>query len=102
MVATIIIACITFALIALSAFILPTIKIKKIKFDTYWVIALIGAIILLIVNLAPINDVFEAIFSKDAINPIKILVLFFSMTIISIYLDELGFFKFLAVKATKL
>ena len=50
MVATIIIACITFALIALSAFILPTIKIKKIKFDTYWVIALIGAIILLIVK----------------------------------------------------
>jgi arsenical pump membrane protein len=102
MVATIIIACVTFALIALSAFTLPTIKIKKIKFDTYWVIALIGAIVLLIVNLAPINDVFEAIFSKNAINPIKILVLFFSMTIISIYLDELGFFKFLAVKATKL
>ena len=34
-------------------------------------------------------------------NPLKILVLFFSMTILSIYLDELGFFRYLANKTLK-
>ena len=37
--------------------------------------------------------------SKSAANPLKILILFFSMTILSIYLDELGLFKHLAIVA---
>ena len=37
--------------------------------------------------------------SKSAVNPLKILILFFSMTILSIYLDELGLFKHLAIVA---
>lgn len=102
MVLTIIIASIIFLLIAISAFLFPTLKIKKIRFDTYWVIALIGAIILLISNLSPINKVIDSLFSNSEVNPIKILILFFSMTIMSIYLDELGFFKYLATKAAKI
>ena len=34
-------------------------------------------------------------------NPIKILVLFISMTILSIFLDEVGFFRYIANKAIK-
>ncbi|MBR2507067.1 MAG: hypothetical protein IKB70_09275 [Bacilli bacterium] len=102
MVLTIIIASIIFLLIAISAFLFPTLKIKRIRFDTYWVIALIGAIILLISNLSPINKVIDSLFSNSEVNPIKILILFFSMTIMSIYLDELGFFKYLATKAAKI
>ena len=102
MVLTIIIASIIFLLIAISAFLFPTLKIKKIRFDTYWVIALIGAIILLISNLSPIDKVIDSLFSNSEVNPIKILILFFSMTIMSIYLDELGFFKYLATKAAKI
>ena len=102
MVLTIIIASIIFLLIAISAFLFPSLKIKRIRFDTYWVIALIGAIILLISNLSPIDKVIDSLFSNSEVNPIKILILFFSMTIMSIYLDELGFFKYLATKAAKI
>lgn len=40
--------------------------------------------------------------NSSSINPIKILVLFFSMTFISIFLEEAGFFRFLAAKAVKI
>ena len=36
---------------------------------------------------------------NSAVNPLKILCLFLSMTFLSVFLDELGFFSFLAVKA---
>lgn len=101
MVATIVISLITFALIILSIIFFPHLKIKNIKIDTYWIIALLGAVILLIFSLAPIKEVGSGLVSSNAINPIKILVLFFSMTSISIFLDELGSFKYLASIASK-
>ena len=38
-----------------------------------------------------------ALFSDSAVNPVKILVLFLSMTVLSVFLDEQGFFRYLAV-----
>lgn len=58
--------------------------------------ALVGAIVLLISGFAPIKDVGTQLFSDSKINPLKILILFFSMTTISVILDELGLFRFLA------
>lgn len=101
MIATIVISGITFLLIALSLFLFPKIKIGKIQFHTYWVIALIGATILLCSSLAPIENVWQQLTSNSKINPLKILVLFFSMTLISIMLDEFGLFKYLANLAVK-
>ena len=96
MVATIIISGITFLGITLSILFFPHIKIKHITIDTYWLIALLGAIILVCTTLCPINEIGSSWTSKSAVNPIKILILFFSMTVLSIYLDELGLFKYLA------
>lgn len=101
MLATIIIASITFISVIMSILFFPHIRIGKIKIDTYWLLALTGAIILLAFSFAPIQDVGKQLISNTAINPIKILVLFFSMTAISIVLDELGLFKFLASVASK-
>lgn len=101
MITTLIIALITFIGITLSILLFPHIKIKNITLDTYWLIALLGAAILLIFSLVPLNELWKTLTSSSAINPLKILVLFFSMTIISIYLDELGLFRFLALEATK-
>lgn len=101
MIPTIIIACITFLLVILSILFFPHLKIGKIKLDTYWIISLIGAIILLSCGYAPIKQVGEQLISNNAINPLKILVLFFSMTLISIILDELGLFRYLASVASK-
>lgn len=101
MIATIVISSITFILLILSILFFPHFKIKNCKIDTYWIVALLGAIILLATSLAPINSVWEQLTSSSAINPIKIIILFFSMTIISIILDELGLFRFLASLASK-
>lgn len=101
MIATIIIASITFLLVILSILFFPHIQIKKVRLDTYWLIALFGAIILLISRLSPIENVWNQLTSNTPINPIKILVLFFSMTTISVILDELGLFKYLASVASK-
>ena len=101
MIPTIIIASITFISVTLSILFFPRIKIKNFSISTYWVIALIGAIILLAFQFAPITEVFKELTSNSSINPLKIIILFFSMTILSIFLDEVGLFKYLASVAAK-
>ena len=96
MMATIIICGITFIGITVSILFFPHIRIKNIKIDTYWLIALLGAIVLVATTLCPIHEITDSWTSSNAVNPIKILVLFFSMIVLSIYLDELGLFKYLA------
>ena len=96
MVWTIVISSLTFVGITLSILFFPHIKIKHVKLDTYWLIALLGAIILVATTLCPIDQIVSSWTSKTAVNPLKILVLFFSMTVLSIYLDELGLFRYLA------
>ena len=100
MIPTIIISVVTFLLV-LSILFFPHLKIGRVKLDTYWIFALLGAIVLLIFSFAPIKDVASQLTSNNSINPIKILILFFSMTIISIVLDELGVFHYLASVASK-
>ena len=100
MIPTIIISVVTFILIILSILIFPHIKIGRFRLDTYWIIALVGAIVLLAFSFAPIKEVGKQLTNNSSINPIKILVLFFSMTLISVFLDELGLFKFLASVAS--
>ena len=99
MIATIIICALTFVGITLSILFFPHIKIKHIQIDTYWIVALIGAAILVATTLCPFEEIKTSWTSTNAVNPLKILVLFFSMTVLSIYLDELGLFRFLAAFA---
>lgn len=101
MVATIVISVLAFVGVITSIVFIPHFKIGKITIDTYWILPLVAAIILLLTSLAPINELISSLASDTSINPLKILVLFFSMTIISVYLDELGLFKYLAGKAAK-
>ena len=101
MIPTIIIASITFISVTLSILFFPRIKIGRFSISTYWLIALTGAVILLATGLAPIKEVFSELTNNSSINPIKIIILFFSMTVLSIFLDEVGLFKFLANFAAK-
>lgn len=101
MIPTLIICLITFLLVTLSVIFLPKIKIGKITLSTYWIVALVGALILISVQLAPLDNVWSQLTENTSINPLKILVLFFSMTIISILLDEFGLFRYLAHRTTK-
>ncbi|MDE6201685.1 MAG: hypothetical protein K2M47_07435 [Clostridiales bacterium] len=92
----IVICSITCVAMILSILFFPKIRIGKISIDTYWLITLAGACILLACGGASIKAVGDALISDTAVNPVKILVLFVSMTVLSIFLDELGFFRFLA------
>jgi len=80
----------------LSVLFFPKIKLGKFYIDTYWVVTLVGAIVLVCFGLVDVKKIGEALTQNTSINPLKILVLFISMTILSIFLDELGFFRFLA------
>lgn len=97
--ASLIIAGITILLIILSSLLFPTIKIKKIKLQTYWIVALVGAILLLLIKEVTISELYTH-FTSSKIGPLQILILFISMTILSIFLDEVNFFKYLATVVT--
>ena len=101
MIPTLVVSLITFSTIVISLFLFPRIRIGKYFIHTYWIIALIGALILICSTLVPIKEVYKELTADNAINPLKILILFFSMTFISILLDEFGLFRYLASVAAK-
>ena len=83
-------------LMILSVLFKPQVKIFGVNFDLYWIIVSIGALLFIITGQAELTSVVDGLIADSAINPIKILVLFISMTLLSIFLDELGFFSYLA------
>ena len=74
----------------------PNVKIFNLKFSSYWVIALFGTILVVLFNFVDFNAIFSALTADSAVNPLKILVIFISMTVLSVFLDEVGFFEYLA------
>lgn len=73
-----------------------TLRLARHQMDTYWMIALGGVLLLSVFSKVPWSALLEAVTADNAVNPLKILILFISMTILSIYLDEFGFFRYLA------
>ncbi|MBO5927804.1 MAG: hypothetical protein J6Q32_03025 [Clostridia bacterium] len=102
MTAVIIIGALTAVGVTASVLKFPNIKIGKIKLDSYWVIALIGAIFMLCFGGIGLKELLKEFTANTSVNPIKILVLFICMTILSVFLDEVGFFSYLACKTLKL
>lgn len=102
MLATVIIFALTCCLLIASVLGFSNIKIKSRVLHTYWIICLIGAIFMLAFNRISLKEAFEGITANSSINPLKILVIFISMTFLSIFLDEIGFFGYLAKIATRL
>ncbi len=76
----------------------PTMKIGKISFQTFYVITLLGAVVVLCTGQIDISTLWADL-TQGKMNPIKILVLFISLSMISISLDELNFFNYLSTKA---
>ncbi len=79
----------------------PVLKIKNFEVQTFWFAPTLGAIILLIFGLVDANVVFLSMIENSSVNPLEILVLFISMVFLSVVLDEVGFFKYLATLAVK-
>ena len=78
----------------------PTIKIKNKTFDTFYLPVLLVAIILLLFPLFDKREFIEILTSNSNLNPIKILILFISVSFISIVLDTSGFFSYIAYKTS--
>ena len=97
----IVIAAITCLLMIMAVLFFPRIKIGSASVASYWVITAVGALALLISGTVDIGSVGESLIADNSINPLKILVLFISMTLLSIFLDEFGFFRYLASCALK-
>ena len=91
-----IVSCITGVAVFLAVLIKPYFNVGKFKIGTYWLISLLGAVVLLISGSVPLNYLWQNLTAKTSVNPLKILVLFFGMTAISVFLDEAGFFRYLA------
>lgn len=91
------------AIIAMITLIIvcPTINVGKIKLNTFYMPLLLVAVIFLVFPLFDKTSLFEALFTNTPINPIKILILFLSVSVLSIGLDRSGFFSFLASWALK-
>lgn len=98
---TVLISILTFVLLTASILFFPSIRIGKFKIGTYWIAGLIGAVLLILFQQVPLSRILSELTRDSAVNPIKILVLFFSMTFISVVLDEAGLFRYLAKSAVR-
>lgn len=96
------IAIVTGVLVCASVVFLPSLKLGRIRLGTYWLASLVGAIVCLFCGAVPPDYVAQNLVADTAVNPVKILALFLSMTFLSVYLDELGVFEYLADKALTL
>ena len=84
MIETIIIAIITCVSLILSIIFFPKIKLFNKQISTYWVISLIGALLMIIFNTISIKEVLDGLLNDSSINPIKILILF----VLSFYQED--------------
>jgi len=99
MVVAIIFSALTIVGILLTSLLCPSIEFGKkhqIHLNLYWMIALVGALAILLTGTLSFKDWWSGLTASNGINPIQILLLFLSMSFLSIYLDELGFFAHLA------
>lgn len=99
--ASLIIFVLTCLTLLLLVFCKPSITLRGHRVSIFWVAPLAGAVAMVVSGQISLAEVAEGLTSAGEVNPLKILILFFSMTMMSVYLDELGFFRLLAVKVMK-
>ena len=93
---SVLIAVIVCALMIASILFFPKLKLGKYRIDSYPVIVVLGAIVMLCCGFVSVSSAFSAFLANTAVNPLKILVLFISMTVLSVFLDAVGFFFYIA------
>lgn len=89
---------VTCAALITLVFAKPSVMIGGKKISIFWLAPLCGAVALTVSGLLTPAEIAAGLTGAGDVNPIKILLLFFSMTMMSVYLDEIGFFRLLAHK----
>lgn len=82
-------------------FAVPSIKIGRHYISAYWMAPVAGALMLVMLGYVTPAQVWQGLTADSDVNPLKILALFLSMTLISVFLDNTGFFGKLAMSALK-
>ena len=98
MTTALIISALTAVAMVTAVLVKPYVAVGKIKIGLYWVACLIGALLILAFGVISPVKAWEGITADSEVNPLKILALFLSMTILSIYLGDAGFFDLIADK----
>ena len=83
MLTSIIISIITIIALIISIIFIPSMKIKKVEFQTFWIVAIVGALLIILTKCITVEDAISTIIDKKGINPIEILILFISMSILT-------------------
>ena len=76
----------------------PYLSFGKIKVGLYVIICCIGAAAEILFGGLSFSDAVEGLSANTSVNPLKILALFLSMTMISVSLGDSGFFHLVAEK----
>lgn len=74
----------------------PYIKIGGMRVGLYYIITLLGAAVILSTGSLPLSFAIKGITADTSVNPIKILTLFLSVSLVSLYLGNAGFFDYIA------
>lgn len=90
------ISAVTCAGLLTSILVKPSVNVKKHNISIYWMVVMAGAVALLLTGSISLKEVIAGLTADTAVNPLKILVLFFSMSVLSVFLDEVGFFRYMA------
>lgn len=98
MITVLIISALTCLLLMAVAFFKPSVTIKNTTVSIFWIVPFLGAVAMILTGNVSVDDIITSFTSDNAVNPLKILILFISMTLISIYLDCVGFFRYIAGK----
>ncbi len=91
---------ITVVLMVLAIVFKPNIRVGKLSIQTFWIVTLAGALVVLCTSQIDLSSLWTNL-TSGKMNPIKILILFISLSMISISLDELNFFNYLSSQALK-
>lgn len=82
-------------------FFFPSVSIRRHFISTYWFAPLVGGVLLWLLGRISGGEILEGLTQSSGINPIQLLVLFLSMTLLSVFLDQAGFFSWLASKVLR-
>ncbi len=72
------------------------IKIKNTYIDCYWLVCLLGALICIVCGFITSDSLKNVFVGAGDMNPLQILIVFLSASSLSILLDKIGFFSYIA------
>ena len=80
----------------------PVVHIGRMSISAFWLPPFFGSLLLILTGTVSFPALLSALTASDGMNPLKILCLFLSMTAMSVVLDELGLFSYLASKILRI